>query len=259
MSGLLLYDKPVDGTILLTEAYRRYRARVLPVQQPAAAVERLIGELRAELAEASFGEKPTHEQTLQERAKAGQEAKERRLAIASRRMESLREAAEVDEHAKKEREAIETFRQALEKGEVTPLVPRTGTGFYWHLAEGWERDFTISLFLFPEAIDKEEHPYWEKAHRERPFVEEAAFEAWLGKQQAELQQKQTIAAEHKCQNWLESEMRASPDRRPKNKESFREEAIGRFNVSGRGFDRAWDNAISATAVAWGRGGRPRKL
>jgi hypothetical protein len=185
MSGLLPYDKPVDGTIWLTEAYHRYRARVLPVQQPAAAVERLMGELRAELAEASFSEKPTHEQTPQERAKAEQETKERRLAIAYRYMESLREGAEADEYAKKEREVIETFMQALEKGEVTPLVPRTGTGFYWHLAGGWERDFTISLFLFPEVIDEEEHPYWKKEHGEReqpgerPFVEEAAFNAWL--------------------------------------------------------------------------------
>ena len=80
--------------------------------------------------------------------------------------------------AKEERETFETFRMALKNHEVIPLVPRAGTGFYWHLASGWE-GFTISLFLFPEAIDKEEHPHWKKAAGERPFVEKAAFEAWL--------------------------------------------------------------------------------
>ena len=158
MSGLLPYNKPVGAVIYLTEAYLRYRAHALPPQSP---------------------DFPT--ESVERSASNGAE-----LPSVAQLLELHCQTAAADPHAQLERKTFETFRVALEKHELIPLVSRDG-GLYWHLASGWE-GWTISLFLFPgkginghryDTIDKEEYPHWEKAHGERPFVEEAAFEEWL--------------------------------------------------------------------------------
>lgn len=59
-----------------------------------------------------------------------------------------------------------------------------------------------------------------------------------------------------CQTWLESEMRNSPDRRPRKKRVYATDAQARFGVSPRRFnDVIWPNAIASTgAKAWRKPG-----
>lgn len=62
-----------------------------------------------------------------------------------------------------------------------------------------------------------------------------------------------------CFEWLLTQMRDSPERRPKNKEAFRTEAKSKFPLlSVRQFNSVWDRARSETgASAWSKGGRPK--
>jgi len=54
-------------------------------------------------------------------------------------------------------------------------------------------------------------------------------------------------------------MRESPARRPKPKSELRDEAVRRFGVSGRKFDRIWDDKRKLTGANWGEPGAPPKL
>ena len=72
--------------------------------------------------------------------------------------------------------------------------------------------------------------------------------------------KQTTAAEARCQKYLITEMKLSPDRAPKSKPDMLKDCQARFQgLSERGFERARANAIRLTgAVGWGKVGRRRK-
>jgi len=51
-----------------------------------------------------------------------------------------------------------------------------------------------------------------------------------------------------CRQWLEANMRADPDSRPKSKDEFRSEARDRFNVPWRLFDEIWREAKVETGI-----------
>ncbi len=72
--------------------------------------------------------------------------------------------------------------------------------------------------------------------------------------------KPTAAAETRCQKYLLTEMKRSPDRSPNSKSDLLADCQTRFpGISKRGFERAWVNAIKQTgAVGWGKAGRRRK-
>ena len=72
--------------------------------------------------------------------------------------------------------------------------------------------------------------------------------------------KRTAAAEGRCQQYLITEMKRSPDRAPKSKSDLLADCQARFpGLSGRGFERAWANAIRQTgAVGWIKPGPRRK-
>jgi hypothetical protein len=72
--------------------------------------------------------------------------------------------------------------------------------------------------------------------------------------------KRTAAAETRCQEYLVTEMKRSMDRAPNPKRGFRAACQTRFpDLSQRGFERAWRNAIKLSgASGWGKAGRRRK-
>ena len=72
--------------------------------------------------------------------------------------------------------------------------------------------------------------------------------------------KQTAGATARCQEYLLTEMKRSPDRSPKSKSDLLADCQARFpGLSERGFERARANAIRQTgAVGWGKAGRRRK-
>lgn len=92
-------------------------------------------------------------------------------------------------------------------------------------------------------------------YRDVTFLQANVCAIW----KPETAKKQTIAGERGCQQWLESEMRQSPNLRPKVKRAYMDDAIMRFGVSENGFRRAWSNAVTTTgATAWSRAGAPKK-
>jgi hypothetical protein len=72
--------------------------------------------------------------------------------------------------------------------------------------------------------------------------------------------RRTAAAEKRAREYLITEIERSFDRAPKSKRELLADCQSRFpDLSGRGFERAWANAIGLTgAVGWAKAGRPRK-
>jgi hypothetical protein len=67
----------------------------------------------------------------------------------------------------------------------------------------------------------------------------------------------TAAAEARCRAWIADLAEAHPHRPPQTKPALFAQAAGRFVVSRRGFDRAWDSAAPAAWKAAGRRNRIR--
>jgi hypothetical protein len=70
-----------------------------------------------------------------------------------------------------------------------------------------------------------------------------------------------ISAENECRTWLQAEMSASPNARPKPKRQWWQEAQERWgdNLSQRAFERIWAESIKVTGVhVWSFAGAPRK-
>jgi hypothetical protein len=72
--------------------------------------------------------------------------------------------------------------------------------------------------------------------------------------------KRTVGTETRCQRYLITEMKRSPDRSPKSKSDLLADCQARFpGLSERGFERARAYAINQTgAVGWRKAGRRRK-
>ncbi len=80
------------------------------------------------------------------------------------------------------------------------------------------------------------------------------FAAWMGGYARRIG-KQSKAAD--CQVWLEAEMRASPQKRPRLRAHYQREAKITFGVPRRQFSELWAKAIAATGCTWGQSGAPR--
>lgn len=66
----------------------------------------------------------------------------------------------------------------------------------------------------------------------------------------------TAAAEARCRAWIADLAAAHPDRPPTAKPALFADAAGRFAVSRRGFDRAWDSTVPA---AWKAASRRNRI
>jgi invasion protein IalB len=68
----------------------------------------------------------------------------------------------------------------------------------------------------------------------------------------------TVSGEHQCCKWLVGLMKNGKQLRTKR--DAKQEALDKFDVSRKGFDRAWKAALkqSSDPHGWSRGGRPRK-
>jgi hypothetical protein len=89
------------------------------------------------------------------------------------------------------------------------------------------------------------------------FVSRTSLDHCLGRIASHT--KTTIAGETKCERWLIEMMNRSPNRRTKSKGALRTEAVGKFEISRRSFDRVWSTAIIATgATAWTAAGAPKQ-
>ncbi len=66
----------------------------------------------------------------------------------------------------------------------------------------------------------------------------------------------TAKAEENCEKWLRSEVEKSPDKKPHRKKHYKDSAMDKFEVSERGFNRAWGNCTKNTK--WQDPGSPQK-
>lgn len=83
-------------------------------------------------------------------------------------------------------------------------------------------------------------------------------DVWLPHSHA-LEVLSEVPPESKCRIWLRDEMRKSLHDKQKPKAKWRSEGRAKFDgLSGRGFDSAWDTAISITGSTWDEAGAPRK-
>ena len=74
--------------------------------------------------------------------------------------------------------------------------------------------------------------------------------------EATSQMRATVAGEGLCEAWLIQMMKDAPDEPSQSKAALLEQAVTEFNISQRGFLRAWDRAIHASnAMAWRQPGR----
>lgn len=64
--------------------------------------------------------------------------------------------------------------------------------------------------------------------------------------------------EIECRQWLVDQVAQSPDRRSRNRNDFKSEAMGKFpGLSGAAFGRLWGE-VTRTNPAWRQAGRPKK-
>ena len=63
-----------------------------------------------------------------------------------------------------------------------------------------------------------------------------------------------IEGERDCADWLKQLMRKYPDK-PKSKREYHQEAVRRFAISVRAFDRIWAQAVKETHSNWSDSGR----
>jgi hypothetical protein len=66
-----------------------------------------------------------------------------------------------------------------------------------------------------------------------------------------------IAAAEDCLSWLKAEMLANSERSPRAKPSYFAEAVERFGVTRRNFDRLWAQAKQETGANWKKGRRKK--
>ena len=150
--------------------------------------------------------------------------------------------------------AINDLYAALCHGSLLAVVGDTVSGEMFKLtASDWRgaafwRDIIVSGIVRSSACEEIER------HDERRVLLKAdEFDVWLKK----LERCQPQPTEEACGRWLEGLMRASPERRPKPKTKLRDEAKRKFSVSGRKFDRIWDDKRKITGANWGEPGAPK--
>ena len=134
------------------------------------------------------------------------------------------------------------------------MRPTTGQMFQltasdWRGAVFW-RGIILSGVVRSSACEE-----IERHDGRRVLLKADEFDVWLKK----LERCKPQPANEVCGKWLEGLMRESPARRPKPKSELRDEAVRRFGVSGRKFDRIWDDKRKLTGANWGEPGAPPKL
>jgi hypothetical protein len=155
-------------------------------------------------------------------------------------------------------EALTEIHDALVRDQITAWsatthepVPRALPAATWSIFEFAyeEKNGLIYTLTFRPSGSIDEQPL-----KDLRFKSVEVRRHWLG---AEPAPPTTVAAaQTECRRWLSNEMRASPDR-PRPRNQVRAEAMEHFpKLSGRGFDRAWRDAISETgAEKWSKAGR----
>jgi hypothetical protein len=154
--------------------------------------------------------------------------------------------------------AIPKLYAALRDGSLIGLVrnPVSGewfrlTGIDWHGAALWREMILGSIVRAAPTEEIARH------EGRRILLRATALDAWRKKLAQSRPQAQP--AEAACAAWLEAAMRASPERRPKAKREFRDEAKSKFGISARAFDRLWSNKLEITGARWSEAGAPSKL
>jgi hypothetical protein len=123
------------------------------------------------------------------------------------------------------------------------------TGTDWHAAAFWREIIVGGCIRAQTGEEIGRHD------GRRVLLQAAGFEAWL---KARVQRRPQATAKD-CGAWLETEMRANLNRKPKPKREWYKEAKEKFGVSRRPFDRIWDDKIKITGANWNRAGAPSKL
>jgi hypothetical protein len=147
------------------------------------------------------------------------------------------------------------LRLALQAGAISAIVrdPQSGSRFRlapydWRQEPFWEQIIRGGVILHASKG-------FECHHGRTVLIETADFEVWL---RAEVTNWPELSREQLCFNWLEREMRASPQDKKKDKAQWLEKAKLRFRVSGRAFESAWSAAVKQTGSNWDRPGAPSK-
>jgi hypothetical protein len=155
-------------------------------------------------------------------------------------------------------EALTEIHHALEKDQIAawsatthepvprPLPVATWSIFHFGFEE---KDGLLHVFTFRPSGSIDERPL-----QDLRFKSVEVRRYWPGAE-PRAQPPTTMGAQNECRRWLANEMNAAPDR-PRPKSQVLAEAKKRFaKLSGRGFERAWQAAISETgAEKWSKAG-----
>ena len=156
-------------------------------------------------------------------------------------------------------EALAEIHDALARGQIAAWsatiqepVPRELPAATWSIFEFAyaEQNGLLYTLTFRPSGSIDEQPL-----KDLRFKSVEVRRHWPGAEPAS-RPLTTVAKQTECKRWLSSEMRASPDR-PRPKSQVLAEAKKRFpNLSKRGFNRAWGDAINETgAEKWSKAGR----
>jgi hypothetical protein len=152
--------------------------------------------------------------------------------------------------------SVQKLHAALRDSALVGLVRDPVSGELFRLAAtDWHSTVFWREIIVGGIVRAQGHEEIGRHDGRRVLIEASALDAWLKK----LARCRPQPAEATCGAWLEEMMRASPERRPKPKAELRQEAQSEFGVSGRSFDRIWDDKLKITGANWGESGAPSKL
>ena len=161
---------------------------------------------------------------------------------------------DIDNWTKREL-AIQRLYSALLAGSVIAYVGDPDAGEFFRLeSSDWRGSAFWEHTIRGGVIHASARESIERHDGRRVLIEDVEFGRWLA---AERRPKPARNSDD-CLSWLEQEMRASPDQKPKPKREWLSDAKAKFDISRRQFERIWDSAMQNTGASWNRPGAPRK-
>ena len=153
----------------------------------------------------------------------------------------------------KREEAVRVIRLAVLNGGLTAKIA-AASGFVRLEKADWQYVAFYDQIIRSGVIRSSVGERIGRHEGSRLLIDKAEVLELLRKRQ----QWKPAPAAKKCADWLEAEMRASPEHKPRPKPTYCREAVENFGVSVRQFSTIWKSAIAKTGANWNRQGRPSK-
>ena len=145
---------------------------------------------------------------------------------------------------------------ALRSGKIQATGLENGQGSRQTVRTQLWEDLTLTDYGGPKATPANNRQWGASGWTTLRFYVDDVRRLW--RQGANVKKRK---AAEQCSEWLKKQMKAedgTPMPKQKRKDEYRREAIRKFGISRRSFEREWAYAIQETKCEWSKPGRPKK-